>query len=278
MTKRITRLTMLVGISAGLLLFPTLSLAETAETSATATSTGGLVDGQAEIGDQLQADRDQFLARQQQIAQDLADARQRREQRQVDLHHDFEAWQDQLDQNHKDFQTHVAEINDRLAADHAAIENTWTDTQQQVDQAKSDINQKISEAENLQAQLKASQATIDENLSQVKDSGQTIQNKLAEGTDEAKATEGELENRTGDVAGAISRIKATIDSAGTDHAADDSTTVQAVETPKNANQDATPSTATEYPQTNDQKNNLLPIIGIGIIGGVGFYFLRKNHS
>ncbi|MBU5364444.1 LPXTG cell wall anchor domain-containing protein [Enterococcus devriesei] len=294
MTNKKVFVVALIALSAGLVLSQAVSAAETNDatgssvpTTATTESSNPKLPQQDNIAAQLKAATEQYEARKQQIAQDLADAQQRREKRQQDLHNDFEEFQNQLSQNHADFQQHVSEVNDRLQTDHETIESTWSQAQTQLDQARADFNKKIADAKELQAQLQADQKTIDQNISQVKNSAQTLQKQAVAGSAAAKATGVDLENRANDVAGAVNRIKAVVDSAGDDLKTTDGASTQATEQPQvtkmatgsvETTQKQNVQTSGEYPKTNEAKNPALSLIGFGIVGVLGLLILRKPRG
>lgn len=294
MTKRKAFIAVLVAFSAGLIFSPAVSAAETNEATVTSIPTTATTESSSQklsqtdsIAAQLKAATEQYEARKQQIAQDLADAQQRRGKRQQDLHNDFEEFQNQLSQNHADFQQHVSEVNGRLQTDHETIESTWSQAQEQLDQARADFNKKIADAKELQAQLQADKTTIDQNISQVKTSAQAIQKQAVAGSEAAKATGVDLENRANDVAGAVNRIKAVVDSAGEDLKTTEGGSNQATQQPqitKMATESVEPTqkqnaqTSREYPKTNDSKNQILSLIGLGIVGGLGLLLLRRQRG
>lgn len=282
----------LIAFSAGLALSPVVNAVEMNEPADSAVSTTTNSSTQTlpqhdSIADQLKSAREQYEARKQQIIQDLADAQQRRAERQQDLHNDFEAFQNQLSQNHADFQQHVAETNDRLQKDHETIENNWSQAQAQLDQARADFNKKIADAKELEAQLKADQVTIDQNISQAKNSAKNLQQQAVAGSEAAKAAGADLENRANDVAGSINRIKAVVDSAGDDLNKTDTAATQASDQPKvtkMATGSVTPTqkqneqASGEYPKTNVTKNTMLSLIGLGVVGVVGLLFFRRRQG
>lgn len=285
----------LIAFSAGLALSPVVNAVEMNEPADSAVSTTTNSSTQTlpqhdSIADQLKSAREQYEARKQQIIQDLADAQQRRAERQQDLHNDFEAFQNQLSQNHADFQQHVAETNDRLQKDHETIENNWSQAQAQLDQARADFDKKIADAKELEAQLKADQVSIDQNISQAKNSAKNLQQQAVAGSEAAKAAGADLENRANDVAGSINRIKAVVDSAGDDLNTTATATTQATQASdqpkvtKMATGSVAPAqkqntqTAGEYPKTNVTKNTMLSLIGLGVVGVVGLLFFRRRQG
>ncbi|MDT2771068.1 LPXTG cell wall anchor domain-containing protein [Enterococcus pseudoavium] len=286
----IARGTILAALFGGLILFPTVSLADGLTSESTSvivekTNEVELVRRQGEISEELKAAHEQFEARQKQIAQDLADARQRRKVRQEDLHADFENWQNQLDQDHSKVQQHIAETNGRLEEDRLAIEDTWSRAQEQLDQARADFNKKVADAEKLQEQLKADQAEIEQSVSQVKTSGQAIQQKFVAGSGSLETTGDEKGNQTDEVAGTVNRVKAVIDSAGDDLAAEKSTVNQTQNTnstikvdDETLDKNTQPAQGiTAFPKTNDQSNRLLFFSGLALVSGLVVYFVRKYH-
>ncbi|MGX7230988.1 LPXTG cell wall anchor domain-containing protein [Enterococcus pseudoavium] len=286
----IARGTVLAALFGGLILFPTVSLADGLTSESTSvivekTNEVELVRHQGEIAEQLKSAHEQFEERQKQIAKDLADARQRRKVRQEDLHNDFENWQNQLDQDHSKVQQHIAETNGHLEEGRLVVEDTWSRAQEQLDEARADFNKKVADAEKLQAQLKADQAEIEQNVSQVKTSGQAIQQKFVAGSGSLETTGDEKGNQTDEVAGAVNRVKAVIDSAGDDLAAEKSTVNQTQNTnstikvdDETLDKNTQPAQGiTAFPKTNDQSNGLLFLSGLALVSGLVVYFVRKYY-
>lgn len=279
----------IAGISASLLLGGATVFAETSDSGSTATSNtemttsdaapNDLLSKQTEIADALKTAQQQFEERQKQIAQDIIDAQQRAQKRHEDVHNDFETAQNQLDQAHKDFQNHFDDVNNRVNEDHAAIENQWTQAQQQLDQARADFNKKIADAEKLQSQINEDRSTIDQAVANAKNSADLLQGQLVEGANDAHAAVSDVQNRANDVEGTINRIKATINSAGDGLSASNNQTL--TNTGENAGkttvsqQTKTASQPKRLPNTNDQTNLILSMLGVGIISTIVFYYTRK---
>lgn len=267
-------------------------------TSANEEISGTSIGKAGEFLDELKDAHDQCVARQDQILQDLKDARERREKRLEDLHNDFEQLQDQLDQNHSDFQDHVTEAQDRLEADHAAIEDAWDQGVTQLDQARDKVAQKSDEVKKLGEALQADGDKLASDLSSLKEEGQQVKEQLTAGTtsnngdgvtidDQAMGTEEDSSgttsdaiDRAGDLDGAVSRIKGILDSAGSDLSPTaEATPVKVVNTASPAQkQDSGTQTLAQYPKTGEQRQPLLTLLGVGIAGIAGGFWLFRHRQ
>lgn len=289
--KKLALIVSVAGLTSGFFLFDTTaahavnSEAASSETMANSGITANdFANRQAEIDNALKLAQQQFEMQQKQIAQDILDAQQHLRKRHEDIHNDFETIQNQIDQTHNDFQNHFNEVNDQLQTDHVAIENQWTQAKQQLDQARTDFNKKIGDAEKLQEQLNAERTTIDQSISNAKSNSQSLKTQLTAGVEHAKMVSSNVQNRANDIEGSVNRIKAVLDSAGENFSAeamkvDQTPKKMSVSSSKNAaQQENVTHQIKEFPKTNDHQNSYLSVLGLGIVGSIIFFYTRKNYK